>query len=99
MRFSRCRLAASRHRSQGPRRCARGDERRRAQLDQGGHIDKTRFDRRSGNIRLGQAVLRVDGELLYDLTASVVASAADDRRKLVDINEAWLGWNPVPDSA
>ena len=62
-------------------------------------LDKTRYDRNSGNIRLGQAFLRVDGELLDDVTASVVASASDDRRGLVDINEAWLGWNPVPGSA
>ena len=62
-------------------------------------LDKTRFDRNSGKIRLGQAVLRLDGEVLDDVTASVVASASDDRRGLVDINEAWLGWNPVPGSA
>ena len=62
-------------------------------------LDKTRFDGNAGNIRLGQAFLRLDGEVLNEVTASVVASASDDRRRLVDITEAWLGWNPVPDSA
>ena len=62
-------------------------------------LDKTRFDRNAGNVRLGQAFLRVDGDVLNDVTASVVASASDDRRGLVDITEAWLGWNPVPTSA
>ena len=62
-------------------------------------LDKTRFDRDSGGIRLGQAFLRVDGEVMNDVSASVVASASDDRRRLLDITEAWLGWNPVPSSA
>ena len=62
-------------------------------------LDKTRFDRDAGRIRLGQAFLRVDGEVMNDVSASVVASASDDRRRLVDITEAWLGWNPVPSSA
>ena len=62
-------------------------------------LDKTRFDRDAGNIRLGQAFLRIDGEVANDVSASVVASASDDRRRLVDITEASLGWNPVPSSA
>ena len=62
-------------------------------------LDKTRFDRNSGGIRLGQAFLRVDGDVSDDVSASLVASASDDRRRLVDITEAWLGWNPVPSSA
>ncbi|MEO8385231.1 MAG: hypothetical protein ABI583_08315 [Betaproteobacteria bacterium] len=47
-------------------------------------LDKTRFDRNSGGIRLGQAFLRVNGEVVNDLSASVVASASDDRRRIVD---------------
>ncbi len=62
-------------------------------------LDKTRVDRNSDGIRLGQAFLRVDGDVTNDVSASVVVSASDDRRRLLDINEAWLGWNPVPSSA
>ncbi len=61
-------------------------------------LDKSRFDRDSGPIRLGYAFLRLDADLLDAVTARVVASASDDRRALLDINEAWLGWNPVPSS-
>ena len=61
-------------------------------------LDKTRFDRHSGGVRLGQAFLRADADVLDAVTASVVASASDDRRGLLDITEAWLGWNPVPRS-
>ena len=61
-------------------------------------LDKSRYDQNSGYFRLGQAFLRVDGELLDTVSASVVASASDDRSRLLDINEAWLSWNPVPSS-
>lgn len=61
-------------------------------------LGKTRTDGESGNLRLGQAFLRVDGELLDSVSAMMVVSANDDRRGLLDINEAWLGWNPVPRS-
>lgn len=62
-------------------------------------LDKARFDRHSGAVRLGQAIVRADGEVLDSISGSVVASAADDRPGLLDINEAWLSWNPVPASA
>ena len=61
-------------------------------------LDKTRIDRNSGRVRLGHAFLRIDGDLLDSVSATVIASASDDRAGLLDINEAWLGWNPVPDS-
>lgn len=63
-----------------------------------GGLDKTRFDRGSSALRLGQAVLRVDGDLAPAFSASAVLSASDDRRGLVDVNEAWVAWNPVPSS-
>ena len=59
-------------------------------------LDKTRFDRSSGTVKLGQAFLRANAELLDMVTATVVASAGDDRGGGVDITEAWIGWNPVP---
>ena len=61
-------------------------------------LDKTRVDGESGKVRLGQAFLRLDAELLADVSAMVVASANDDRRGFLDINEAWLSWSPVPRS-
>ena len=64
----------------------------------GAGLDKTRFDRSSSPFRLGQAVLRVDGDLAPDFSASAVLSASDDRRGLLDVNEAWVAWNPVPSS-
>ena len=64
----------------------------------GAGLDKTRFDRSSSAFRLGQAVLRIDGDLAPAVTASVVISASDDRRGLLDVNEAWVAWSPVPSS-
>ena len=64
----------------------------------GAGLDKTRFDRGSSAFRLGQAVLRVDGDLAPAFSASAVISASDDRRGLLDVNEAWVAWNPVPGS-
>ena len=64
----------------------------------GAGLDKTRFDRNSSPLRLGQAVLRVDGDLAPEFSASAVLSASDDRRGLLDVNEAWIAWNPVPSS-
>ena len=61
-------------------------------------LDKTRFDRSSSAFRVGQAVLRMDGELAPAFSASAVLSASDDRRGLLDVNEAWVAWNPVPSS-
>jgi hypothetical protein len=64
----------------------------------GAGLDKTRFDRSSSAFRLGQAVLRIDGDLAPDFSASAVISASDDRFGLLDVNEAWVAWNPVPNS-
>ncbi len=61
-------------------------------------LDKTRFDRHSGAVRLGNAFLRADADVFDSISASIVASAADDRGGVFDINEAWVGWNPVPSS-
>lgn len=64
----------------------------------GAGLDKTRFDRGSSALRLGQAVLRIDGDLARAFSASAVISASDDRFGLLDVNEAWVAWNPVPNS-
>jgi hypothetical protein len=50
-------------------------------------------------LSLGQAMLRADADVLDTVGAAVVFNAADDRRGVVGINEAWLSWNPVPQGA
>ena len=64
----------------------------------GGGLDKSRFDSSGGGIRLGQAFLRFRGEPVESISATATFSAYDDRRGLLDINEAWLAWQPVPTS-
>ncbi len=61
-------------------------------------LDKTQVDRNAGSVRLGNAFLRVDADVLDSMSASVVASAADDRGGVLDVTEAWISWNPVPRS-
>ncbi len=64
----------------------------------GSGLDKTRFDRDSSPLRLGQAILRMDADLAPALSVVGVFSASDDRRGLLDVNEAWFAWSPVPSS-
>lgn len=64
----------------------------RSWLDQG--LGKLRYS--SSNARISQAMLRADGDLSDTITAAMVVNAADDRPHVLDVNEAWLGWNPVP---
>lgn len=46
-------------------------------------------------IRLGQAILAAQVDIGDALSATAVLNGAD-RPGLVDLQEAWLGWNPVP---
>ena len=64
-----------------------------------GGLGKTRFDRNSAGLRIGQGFLKLQGDVSDAVSASVVFSAADDRQGVLDVNEAWLAWNPVPTSA
>ena len=59
-------------------------------------LGKLRYDESSDGLRLGQAVLRADADLADTVTASLVLNAADDRRRVLDVNEAWLEWSPLP---
>ncbi|MFL6658693.1 MAG: hypothetical protein ACJ8GW_11510 [Massilia sp.] len=74
----------------------------RAQVDNGERswtqsgLGKTRFGGDSGSLRLGQGVLAAETELTNAVSGYVVLNASDDRRHLVDLQESWLGWNPVP---
>ncbi len=62
-------------------------------------LDKTRFDQGGGGLRLGGGFLKLEGDLTHSIGATVIVSAQDDRVGLLDINEAWLEWRPVPSSA
>lgn len=62
-------------------------------------LDKTRFDRASNGLRLGGGFLKLEGELSKDVSATAIFSAQDDRKGVLDVNEAWLAWSPVPTSA
>ncbi len=64
-----------------------------------GGLGKTRFDRTSPSLRVGQGFLKLQGDVMDAVTGSLVFSAADDRKGVLDVNEAWLAWNPVPASA
>lgn len=59
-------------------------------------LGKMRYDADSTGLHLGQAILKVEGDVSDSISAAMVVNAADDRSGLVNINEAWLGWNPVP---
>ncbi len=64
----------------------------------GSGLDKTRYSAGNSPLRLGQAILRIDGDVADAFSVAVVLSASDDRRGLLDVNEAWLAWSPVPSS-
>ena len=59
-------------------------------------LGKLRYDRHSRGVDLGQAFLRAEGEPLDAVSAVMVLDASGDRRGVLDVTEAWLGWNPVP---
>ena len=59
-------------------------------------MGKLRYDSGSNVLQLGQAVLKVEQDIGESWAAHVIASAASDRRRRVDLNEAWLAWSPVP---
>ena len=56
-------------------------------------MGKTRDD--GSGIGLGQAILAAEVDLSDAISGSVVLNAAD-RPRLVDLHEAWLGWNRLP---
>ncbi len=47
-------------------------------------------------VRLGQGIVAAEQELSDALSGFAVINASDDRRHLFDLQEAWVGWNPVP---
>src|SRR4051812_1094771 len=57
-------------------------------------LGKLRYDGQNDGLRLGQAMLRIDAELLDTVSGVLIFNAADDRRGVLDINEGWLRWNP-----
>ena len=65
----------------------------------GAGLDKARFDAGPGRLRLGGAFLKVEGDVSDSVSGSLVLSAQDDRKGMLDVNEAFLSWSPVPSSA
>jgi hypothetical protein len=61
-----------------------------------GGMGKLRYDSDSKLVQLGQAVLKVEQDFGEAWAAHAIFSAASDRRRRVDLNEAWLAWSPVP---
>ncbi len=61
-----------------------------------GGLGKNLFDESARTIQLGRAAFRVETYLPGDVNAVVVADAHTERRQLLDLQEAWLSWNPVP---
>lgn len=62
-------------------------------------LGKQRYGNSHDGLRLGQALLRVDAELMDELSTTVIVKAADEGRGIVDVSEAWLSWKPIPASA
>ena len=58
---------------------------------------KTRYDRSGAALRLGQALLRAEGDVGEAVRATLVGlNAYDDRSQLIDVSEAFLHWRPLP---
>jgi hypothetical protein len=64
-----------------------------------GGMGKLRYDSGSDRLSLGQAVLRADADLLDTVSARVELSADQQHNGVIDVREAWLGWNPLPGGA
>ena len=58
-------------------------------------LDKSPFGLR---VPTGRLTLRADGALFGDFVATAVADADSTRSSVLDLQEAWLAWNPVPQS-
>ncbi len=65
----------------------------------GAGLDKARFDAGLGKLRLGGAFLKVESDVSNSVSGNLVLSAQDDRKGMLDVNEAFLSWSPVPTSA
>lgn len=59
-------------------------------------LGKSQYDGDNGGLRMGQGILAAEAALSNTVAASVVLNAADDRQHVIDLQEAWLGWNPLP---
>lgn len=61
-------------------------------------LGKTRFGGGTA-VRLGQGILAGELEMSDAVSAFAIIDANDDRRRLFDLQEAWVAWSPVPASA
>jgi hypothetical protein len=63
-----------------------------------GDFTKLRSLNQNQSIGIGQAILRAEAEVTENLTGNLILSAADDRRGILDMTEAWIRWSPTPSS-
>ena len=63
-----------------------------------GSLGKLRYDEGHDDLTLNRFVVKYDGRLRPTLTARVVADYIDDGDSGVDLTEAYLEWQPVPQS-
>lgn len=62
-------------------------------------LGKSRYDSDSSGLSVGQATLLGEIDLPQALSAVASVATSNQRASSLDIREAWLGWNPVPESA
>jgi hypothetical protein len=76
---------------------AQGVDATRSWTDSG--LGKLRYDTSDSGLRLGQGIVAAEMALSDAISGTAVLNASAGRRGLVDLQEAWLGWNPVPTGA
>jgi hypothetical protein len=64
-----------------------------------GGLGKQRYDSDHEGLRLGQGLLTISGNPLDTVQAEATLSADDRRHHVLDINEGFLRWRPIPTSS
>lgn len=59
-------------------------------------LGKAQFDNHESPALTSRGVLRAETELVGDVSAAVAVNADGNRRHTLDVQEAWLSWNPIP---
>jgi len=59
-------------------------------------LGKQRFDKDHGNLKLGQAIIEMRGDLGDTLSGTLALNGYDDRRGFADVTEAYVQWKPLP---
>jgi hypothetical protein len=59
-------------------------------------LDKMRYDSSSSGLRLGQGILAAEQPFFDTFSAAAVINADQDRHRSIDLQEAFVAWNPLP---